>query len=277
LRTYQLLLSPSIMSYVIHDQFYNYKGEEKNPFAFLPKSLQMKLYSLSIREFDMDFMFFNYLWTPLKKVGVFFTFLQNKTTQALLLILSFASVYILTLEVAEVYHYYIACGFILIALIAILVAWVERGSAMRAWTFIGFGQLYFMIAMSELSGIHIGKMEMFLSGLIGAYIGGIIVLKYISTKENNVSLDLFHGHIYEHKWSGLFFLICCLSMVGFPISPSFMGMELMFDSIGSHHYFILGVGVLLFILLEIAVIRIYARIFLGPHVKNYHEIAYRSA
>ncbi len=31
-----------------------------------------------------------------------------------------------------------------------------------------------------------------------------------------------------------------------------------------------------FILNGLALIRIHARVFFGPHVKNYHEVAYRS-
>jgi hypothetical protein len=32
-----------------------------------------------------------------------------------------------------------------------------------------------------------------------------------------------------------------------------------------------------FILNGLALVRIYARVFLGPHVKTYHEVAYRSS
>jgi NADH-quinone oxidoreductase subunit L len=32
-----------------------------------------------------------------------------------------------------------------------------------------------------------------------------------------------------------------------------------------------------FIFMELAALRIYARVFLGQHVKQYHEIAYRSS
>jgi hypothetical protein len=32
-----------------------------------------------------------------------------------------------------------------------------------------------------------------------------------------------------------------------------------------------------FVLNGLALVRIYARVFLGPHVKTYYEVAYRSA
>jgi hypothetical protein len=66
-------------------------------------------------------------------------------------------------------------------------------------------------------------------------------------------------------------------MIGFPISPSFIGFDILFSNIQMNHYFPLIISALTFVFLELAVLRIYARVFLGPHIKNYHEVAKRSS
>ena len=64
---------------------------------------------------------------------------------------------------------------------------------------------------------------------------------------------------------------------GFPISPAFIGYDILFSEIDMHHPVLLATSFLVFVFLELTVLRIYARVFLGQHVKTYHEVAFRSA
>jgi formate hydrogenlyase subunit 3/multisubunit Na+/H+ antiporter MnhD subunit len=66
-------------------------------------------------------------------------------------------------------------------------------------------------------------------------------------------------------------------MAGFPITPTFIGEDLIFSHIHADQVVLAAIVALSFVLNGLALIRIYARVFLGPHVKTYHEIAYRSA
>jgi hypothetical protein len=66
-------------------------------------------------------------------------------------------------------------------------------------------------------------------------------------------------------------------MIGFPISPTFIGLDVLFADIEFDHQFLLIISALTFVILELAVLRIYARIFLGQHIKTYHETAFRSS
>jgi len=56
-----------------------------------------------------------------------------------------------------------------------------------------------------------------------------------------------------------------------------LGEDLLFAHIGEDQ---LGLAVLFslsFVIDGLAALRIFARIFFGPHVKTYHEVAYRSS
>jgi len=54
LRTYQLLVSPSVVSYLIRDQFYNFIPLEEKKNHWLSKRLRNSLYVLSLKEFNVE-------------------------------------------------------------------------------------------------------------------------------------------------------------------------------------------------------------------------------
>lgn len=96
-------------------------------------------------------------------------------------------------------------------------------------------------------------------------------------KEEIKDLTIFHGHVYEHPRVAQLFFLSCLGLTGFPISPTFVGEDLLFSHIGSHQIILASVVSLAFVVDGLSIIRIYARIFMGTHIKKYHEIAFKSS
>lgn len=279
LRTYQFLVSPSSMSYLIHDQFYSYNPHKKNPFSYLPKSIQSTLYLLSIKEFNLDYIWYRYQWQPFKKLGKSFHFLRNTVSEALFFVMMVIGliVYIIYPIDGLVHYAFISWIYAIIALILILIAWTERISVIRSWMYITLSQLFFMLAIVQQHAFNMVEISLYLSGTLGAFFIGIWSLLKVKSQENTISLNEFHGHIYEHPRYGLVFLLSSLMMIGFPISPTFIGLDILFADIEFDHQFLLIISALTFVILELAVLRIYARIFLGQHVKTYHETAFRSS
>ena len=117
----------------------------------------------------------------------------------------------------------------------------------------------------------------YLSGVIGSWFIGLMTINYLRKKEVWISLNQFYGHSYEYPKAALLFLLCCLGFAGFPITPTFIGEDLIFSHIHYHQVGLALFTALSLIINGLATIRIYARIFLGPHVKNYHEVAKRSS
>jgi NADH:ubiquinone oxidoreductase subunit 4 (subunit M) len=95
--------------------------------------------------------------------------------------------------------------------------------------------------------------------------------------EGSIDLNQFHGHIYKHPKIGMLFLLACLGVTGFPITPTFIGEDLIFSHIHEDQVALAFISSLCFIIDGIAIIRIYARVFLGPHSKSVFEMAYRSS
>lgn len=279
LRTYQLLVSPSTMSYLVHEQIFNYDANKKQPFNFLPKKIYNTLYMLSVKEFNMDYIWYQYIWQPLKKVGRLFHFLRSRIAKIIfILIMLFGIVFYIIYPVDGIHeHLYVSWFYGVIALLLILIAWTERHSSIRAWIHIATSQVFFMLSIAQQHFFEPFQIILYMSGTTAAFIGGLWCLIKVKSIENSIGLNEFHGHIYEHPKYALFFLICALTMVGFPISPTFVGLDIMFSEIDMNNKVLLLLSAVTFVVLELAVLRVYARVFLGQHIKTYHEVAFRSS
>ncbi|MFM7913703.1 MAG: hypothetical protein ACKO9W_16105, partial [Bacteroidota bacterium] len=71
-----------------------------------------------------------------------------------------------------------------------------------------------------------------------------------------------------HPTVGFLFLVCSLGMTGFPISTTFLGEDLLLSHVAEGDYVRAVVLSFTFVLNGIAVIRLYARIFLGHFSKS---------
>jgi formate hydrogenlyase subunit 3/multisubunit Na+/H+ antiporter MnhD subunit len=96
-------------------------------------------------------------------------------------------------------------------------------------------------------------------------------------KENESGLEKFQGHSYKHPKVGFVFLLACLGISGFPISSTFVGEDLILTHVHPDQVFLASVIAISFIVDGLSLIRIYARIFLGPHAKSMYEMAYKSS
>ena len=59
------------------------------------------------------------------------------------------------------------------------------------------------------------------------------------------------------------FLLSTLGMMGFPISPTFLGVDLLFSHIHEDQFLLAFFAALAFVMEGIAAVRIFARLFLG--------------
>ena len=118
---------------------------------------------------------------------------------------------------------------------------------------------------------------LYLSGVLVCGAIGYLAIRRLRLKGNNIDLDRFHGFSFEHPLLALVFILACLGVSGFPITPTFVGEDLIFTHIHEHQAGLALFTALSFILDGLAIMRIYARIFMGPHVKSIYEMAYRSS
>jgi len=279
LRSYQLLVSPSVLNYLIHEQFFHFEKPKERPATGWLGRLRGSLYLLSVKEFNLDRFQFHVLWTPFKWIGRRLKFLSMPAVSIAMGIVVAIGLVGLLVGVGQtpMLQKGIAILMALLGLSHVLVAFVERESAKKAWLFIMLAHLFIGLAIGYNTYFDLTASAMYLSGVTIAGIIGFILLRRVEKVENTYDLKNFYGHIYEYPGYGLAFLLCGLAMTGFPISPTFIGLDIVLSRIESNEVPLLLLVCLCFIFMEIAVLRVYARVFLGQHIKAYHAVAFRNS
>lgn len=279
LRTYQLLVSPSVVSYLIREQFYNFTPRAKTPEDSLPKRLEYTLYMLCLKEWNIDSLMYRYMWNPMKKIGSRFNFLTLERAFYIgipVYLVGLYTVYNRELVPANIVIY-LPYLFSMIALVMVLKAFTERKHARLSWLLVVMNHFWIALAISFNEEFSFSEVHLYLIGVAVAGILGFESLRWLRRHENNIDLDQFHGHSYKHPKFAFVFLIACLGVSGFPISPTFVGEDLIFSHIHEDQAGLAVIISLSFIIDGLAIIRTYARVFLGPHSQSVYEMAYRSS
>jgi len=279
LRTYQLLVSPSVVSYLIREQFYTLKPRQETIEDSYPRRMAYTLYLMCLKEWNLDAMMYRYLWNPLKLLGRKLEFITIRRVLVIGVPAYLAGLFIvynreLLPESIESYFPYV---FSVIALILVIKAFTERIVARLSWLLVVMNHFWIALAVSFNEQFSFGEVHIYLSGVAVSGILGFEVLRWLRSHEGSIDLDQFHGHSYRHPLFAFVFLLACLGVSGFPITPTFIGEDLIFSHIHEDQPLLALFVSLSFVIDGLAIIRMYARVFLGPHVKSIYEMAYRSS
>ncbi|MFP5471627.1 MAG: proton-conducting transporter membrane subunit, partial [Bacteroidia bacterium] len=278
LRSYQLLISPSVVTYLIREQFYEIK-KESSRFNKAQNKLKNTFYVLSVKEWNLDSLTNKLLFTPLKKIGKKLDFITiNNVLYILLPIYTISLIFYMFQDVFHPQIYsYLPELFSIISFVLVLKSFSERKHPRLAWTLILFSQLWIALAISFNEKFDINHTFWFLSGSIIAFVVGLACLNILRKKEKHYfNLNQYYGHVYEYPKLSFVFLMSAMALMGFPITPSFIGEDLLLSHIHQNQVLLAFFVAFSYIMSGIALIRIYARLFLGNHIKTYHETALKS-
>jgi NADH:ubiquinone oxidoreductase subunit 5 (subunit L)/multisubunit Na+/H+ antiporter MnhA subunit len=276
LRTYQLLVSPSVLNYLVHHQYFHY---------ILPKqkavsAIKASVYMLGIKEWNLDTIMFRYLWNPFKWLGKKLKFLQSNIFIGILSLAGLAFLIIGYSNPAIVPFQGDVLPIVLmgIALAVILFAFSYRQSALKAWIYLLTGHLFIMAAvLFNTPHINLVEIIFYASGVLLAFVLGYYCLQKIKAIDNDISLNQFHGYVYEQNTIGFLFLVAAMGMLGFPLTAAFIGIDVLFTYVHSDQVALIILMALSFIFVELSAFRILLRIFFGPHKKLNHPVAFRSS
>ncbi len=272
LRTHQLLVSASVVNYRLRAQFFGLGGQNlqsDGSGAFAKHSrLANTIYVLGLREWGLDGLLARAFWAPLKRIGRLFGFLGDRGTYVLALpvfAIGLYMVYHKAMLPAEVLRY-LPEVFAALGLIFVLKAFVERSSALVAWSLVVINQLFQSLAFGFNEEFDFGQVHIFLSGILLCAMLGAYVLQRLASKGGSLTLDAWHGSAQAYPKLALLFVFSALGLAGFPITPTFIGEDLMLGHVHENQIVLLTLIVLSIILDGLAVMRIYARVFLGGGV-----------
>lgn len=277
LRTYQLLISPSVVAYLIREQFYNFIPRGYTDKHSSLKKLEYSIYLLCLKEFHLDSFMYVVLWNPMKWVGRKLNFLSGKTGFAFVIVSYLIGALLIQNKeaipggIVE----YLPALFAFIGLIMVLKSFTERKDIQLSWVLVVMNHLWVALAVSFYEEVTDLELAIYLSGVLVSGVAGYICLHKLRTLEHTIDWNDFQGHAYEYPGLALVFLLSCLGMMAFPITPAFLGVDLMFTHIDTEQVDFALILALSFIVVGLSVVRMYSRIFLGPHIKAYHDVSGR--
>ncbi|MGZ8524248.1 MAG: proton-conducting transporter transmembrane domain-containing protein [Chitinophagaceae bacterium] len=276
LRTYQLLVSPSVLNYLVHHQYFHYHPPQEKPVS----KLHAALYILSIKEWNLDTMMNKYLWSPFKWIGRQLQFLKSNKAAILFTVIGALSLAASLYKPAFIMEHrtVVTAGLLSVSLAIILFVFSYRGSASGAWTYLLLAH-GFIIAGIGINAENINAIEItfYASGIVLAFAVGYYCLQKTKSIDNDITLNNYHGYVYEQKGTALLFLLAAIGMLGFPITAAFIGIDVLFTYVNGDQVILITLLTLCFIFIELAAIRIFLRIYLGQHKKLDHPIDYRSS
>ncbi len=278
LRTYQLLVSPSTVSYLIREQFYNFVPRSASLEDSFSKRIKYTFYLLCLKEFNLDTFMFR-LWRPLKLMGRALSFVNSKNV-----LFYFIPTYIIGLfclyyeaHIPQQIHDFLPALFSFIGFVMVLKSYTERKNVHLAWVLIILNHFWIALAISFNEHYKYTQSLLYLSGIVVLGIIGYFTISKLKSIETQVDLNQFNGHSYDHPKIAFVFLLACLGLTGFPITPTFIGEDIIFSHIHENQFMLAFFTASSLIIDGIAAIRIYARVFLGPHIKTNHESAFKSS
>lgn len=275
LRTYQLLVSPSVLNYLVHHQYFHYKPG----LATGHNKWVNTIYILGIKEWNIDSFLLRYLWMPFKAIGKRLTFLESGIGKAVAIALLIMLAVMVNMDLSYIFW---KSSFVIaslsIALLIILYSFASRRSASTAWGYLIVAHFFILAGIiGNMDQIKWEQVIMYASGVIVSGVLGFYILQRMHSIDGNISLNEFHGYVYEQKRMAFLFLLSAIGLLGFPITAAFIGVDVFFTHIHSDQIALIALTALCFLFIELAAIRIYCRIFLGLHKKLNHPVAFRSS
>jgi NADH-quinone oxidoreductase subunit L len=278
LRTYQLLISPSIVSYLVHDQFFYFVPPPQRIKNTLLGKLRATAYILSIKEWNMNTAVSHYLWKPFKSIGRACAFLDRLPAQVVSVTLLLATAWIATsVAVFTSSMLAISTAAAVMSSIFYIRAYTTKNSARTCWNLIALGHLFGALFLGLASAGSWKYLAMYGTGVAVAFIAGHACLWYLQVRGESLTLDDYHGSIYVFKELGHVFFIVCLLFMAFPVSPSFLAQDILLSRIPGNHVLQVVLFCLAYLFMGVSSMRLYTKVFFGPYKRSYHEIAYKSS
>lgn len=270
LRCYQLLVSPSIVAHLLRiegaiDSTAPVKtANTRLPFYLPVKLLEVlknTLYVFALQEGNLELLVRSVLWSPLKRYGARINALSNKIK------LSAAGVLIL-LSLLALFNTNPLVDLIVAALLALtmlcvsLSAFSQKRCFMQAWNAVGLSSVLAAATIGLLHPDAGHDILVFASGILPSWLLGIMVLhRLLNAQHTTLSPFVYRASAETHPLLALALFFSFLGLVGFPITPAFIGIDLLLSH--SQHGWMASLIALCFVINGVSAARVFLRVCMG--------------
>ncbi|MCX7083498.1 MAG: proton-conducting transporter membrane subunit [Methylococcales bacterium] len=280
LRCYQLLVSPSIVVHLLRVESSTDTGFNINNSSLfqslpaslrhtIPEVLQNSLYVFSLQEGHLEMLVRALLWSPLKRLGSRIN--RISITNKLLYSLAVFSVVEALLFTLAFDQSYVAVPLSALMVLTSLGAFSEKHSPYKVWNAIGASSLLAGVAICFLNPDAWADVLLFASGIVPAWALGIIVLSKLLKNDVFADSPFTYRAFAETKPSlSILLFVSFLGLVGFPISPAFLGEDLLLSHASNFGPWFALPLTITFVINGIAAARVFQRLCMGrpPELNN---------
>jgi len=273
LRCYQLLVSPSIVAHMLRiegaiDTDFGVKNTAMKAYLpvsirdTLPEVLQNTLYVFALQEGNLELLVRSVLWIPLKRIGAKI----NRVSIWLKIILATAALTLIgfVLRNGAIDFTDLATPTAVLMVMASLSAFSRKHHFISVWNAVALSCLSAGAAVWFLHPGAWSDIALFTSGIIPSWLLGILVLSRLPKKENFRESPFTYRAMAEiNPKLSLILFLSFLGLVGFPITPAFIGEDLLLYHASSRHSWIAALIAVCFVINGIAAARVFLRICMG--------------
>lgn len=266
LRCYQLLVSPSVVAHLLRVQSASAGELKVSDYSFerkLPDRWRNALYVFAFNEGYLETLVRALLWTPLQRIGRLVHRIDRPAVRAVSVLASMGLFAVLARHPFE-RREAVEIAFALGMLGASLSALAERDSARRMWNAVAFGQWLAVGAVIATGTGGIVDGAMYLAGLVPAWLVGIVALRRLVPAPVPKMLTYYAGLAEQKTFASGLFFFAVLAMAGFPVSPAFVGQDLLLHHAAGKDLWLAAVLTITFVVNGLAMMRTYTRLCLGP-------------
>jgi NADH-quinone oxidoreductase subunit L len=270
LRTYQLLVSPSVVTVLIRKQMTTRQPTFRVRSRFIPDRWRATFFWWSLNEFHLDHFQYTYLWHPLKKLGraLFFVRLESALVLFFGLVLGGVVGVVRPDLFPDAGHDLFPTAYMVFALLFVLRSFSERLRVDLAWGLLAMSHTLVSLAIGLTGKLNWTEAGLYLGGIYGAFLLGLGVFHTLKKQERLGPLHTFNGLVEHRPFLAGLGLLATLGISGFPITSAFLGEDLLFAHIESHDFLLATLMATVFVVDGLAAMRIFARIFLGTRAQS---------
>lgn len=273
LRCYQLLVSPSIVAHLLRVESsadFDFYIQQRTRFEFLPASLrhtlpevlQNTLYVFSLQEGNLEQLVRSLLWDPLKRIGA-----RINGMKLWLKVVNAGAgfaLFLLVIEGTGVDSKFLALPLAVFMVLASLSAFSLKHRPFGVWNAIGLSSALAGLAVWFLNPDAGYDIAIFASGIIPSWLLGLLVLAKLLRNENFAGSPFAYRALAETQPRlSLLLFLSFLGLIGFPITPAFLGEDLLLSHASGHDpWFALPITIA-FVINGIAAARVFQRLCMG--------------
>lgn len=272
LRCYQLLVSPSVLAYMVRLQ-----GSADKPVKlvsssiekYLPAKVAQTFYVFCINDGYLEQVVDFALWQPVKRMG---RLLQrfDRVLYWFILPVLLLSIALLKLNVHADIRDIISVLSSALTLCLAFAAFAEEKSAVRAWNTASLSALFSGLTILVLDPHTATDVAIYASGVLFFWVIGLQSLIFLGGEKGVISMRLYNGMGMVAPGGSIMLFVAVLGVSGFPISPTYIGQDLILHHASSEFLWLVMVLAVAIVINGISLARIYTKVCLGPRLEHFN-------